>query len=154
MTGLSVRNLTRRKTPVFPFTRAAKAMLPDWEISLAFVTDDEALRLNKTLRRKSYIPNVLSYETGKRSGEIVICLAEAVRQAPEYEMTYPVFCGFLFIHAVLHLEGYRHGPTMDTKERERLARFVPHYFDETPNRNGNRHRNLTGEDSRRRSRLH
>lgn len=128
-------------------------MLRGWDISLVFVTESEAKRLNRTLRKKTYVPNVLSYETGAKSGEIIICLAEAARQAPAYEMTYPVFAGFLFIHAALHLEGYRHGPTMDEVERRRLRRYAPHYLNETPHSNRNRHRHLPGEGRRRRSSL-
>lgn len=124
MKGLSTRNLTRRSVPGVPFTKIAKAILPTWELSLVFVTPEEAKRLNKTLRKKTYTPNVLSYESAPKSGEVIICLSVAKEQAPEYGLPYAAFVGLLFIHALLHLKGERHGTTMEKRERALLARFV------------------------------
>ena len=143
--------MSRREAPAFPFAKAHKAILPRFEISLAFVTPAEALRLNKALRKKSYTPNVLSYRTSDHGGEIVICLTEAKKQAPTFGLSYPNFAGFLFIHGLLHLEGGRHGPTMENTERKLFARVagIP-YPHETTHRNGHRHRHPSGEDRRRR----
>ncbi|HEX7651612.1 MAG TPA: rRNA maturation RNase YbeY [Candidatus Paceibacterota bacterium] len=156
MTGgtLDIRNMTRRSAPVFPFARARKAVLPRFDVSLAFVTPSEALALNKALRDKSYTPNVLSYRTGDKddkSGEIIICLAEAQKQAPAFGLTYSQFVGFLFIHGLLHLEGTRHGPTMERTERKLFERVagIPYPKNETPHRNGHRHRDPAGQDRRR-----
>ena len=134
---LDIRNFTRSTYPRFLFKEAAEAVLPGWEISLVFAGTRRAQKLNKVLRNKEYTPNVLSYESGVRSGEIIICPEVAKRQAPSYELSYPHFVGFLFIHGLLHLKGMRHGATMDTRERELLSRFVTH----TPNgtKNFNRH---------------
>jgi probable rRNA maturation factor len=108
----------------FPFDTAYTHILPAWDISLAFAGTKRAQRMNKALRNKDYIPNVLSYETGKNSGEIVICLLEAKKQAPEYDMSYTQFVGFLFIHGLLHLKGEQHGATMEKQERLLLKRFT------------------------------
>jgi rRNA maturation RNase YbeY len=127
---VDVRNFTRRAAPGLPYQKVAQ-------------------NLNKQLRNKDYIPNVLSYETSatkkERSGEIIICPEVAKRQAPEYELSYRDFIGFLFIHGLLHLKGLPHGTTMDRYEREYLSRFIsvskkssPHG---TTNRNRHRHRN-------------
>ncbi len=124
MSTLDIRNLTRQKTVKFPFESAHKHILPSYEVSLAFVGSRRAQQMNKTLRNKGYIPNVLSYETGKNSGEIVICLLEARKQAPSYDMSYTKFVGFLFIHGLLHLKGEQHGATMDKQERALLKRFI------------------------------
>ena len=124
MATLDIRNMTRQKTVAFPFASVHKHILPQWEVSLAFVGTERAQNMNKALRNKDYIPNVLSYETGKNSGEIVICLLEARRQAPEYDMTYTQFIGFLFIHGLLHLKGEQHGATMEKQERLLLKRFI------------------------------
>ncbi len=125
MVRIDIRNLSRRRRPALPFQKMARAVLPGWEISLVFLLPKQAQQLNKQLRKKTYVPNVLAYETGKKSGEITICLAEAKRQAPEFELSYSAFVGLLFIHALLHLKGRRHGPTMDREERRLLRRFVP-----------------------------
>ncbi len=124
MSTLDIRNMTRRPAPRFPYEQALQSVLPAWDISLVFSGASRAKSLNWNLRRKKYVPNVLSYETGKASGEIIICLEEAKKQAPSYEMAYAPFVGFLFIHALLHLKGYPHGPTMERRERELLSRFV------------------------------
>ncbi len=116
--------MTRQKTVAFPFAKAHAHILPDYEISLAFVGTTRAKQMNVSLRNKDYTPNVLSYETGTRSGEIVICPLVARKQAPEYEMTYTQFVGFLFIHGLLHLKGQQHGATMEKQERLLLKRFT------------------------------
>ena len=116
--------MTRRPTPRFPYEKTLKAALPGWDISLVFVGMTRAKSLNQKLRNKHYIPNVLAYETGTKSGEVIICLEEAKKQAPSYEMRYPEFVGFLFIHALMHLKGYPHGPTMEKQERALLARII------------------------------
>lgn len=142
--------MTRRPAPVLPFTKIAAAALPGWEVSLAFVGKKRAKDLNKSLRKKDYVPNVLSYVTGDKSGEIIICLEVAKRQAPEYGMPYTVFVGYLFIHGLLHLKGMPHGTTMERRERALVARFirVPS-SNATTNLNRNRHRDASNENRRR-----
>jgi len=119
-----VRNFTRRSAPVFPYKEIAKAILPTWDISLVFVGETRAKNLNISLRNKSYIPNVLSYESGKNSGEIIICLSVAKKQAQLSGLSYPHFVVFLFIHGLLHLKGLPHGTTMERHEKTFLKRFA------------------------------
>lgn len=101
-----------------------KITLPGWELSLVFVGESRAQQLNLQLRNKSYVPNVLSYETGEKSGEILICLSVAKKQAPSYDLSYKDFVALLFIHGMLHLKGQAHGATMEKQERALLARFT------------------------------
>lgn len=124
MSTLDIRNFTKSPVPKFPYQDALTHILPGWDMSLAFAGKQRAQSMNMLLREKDYVPNVLSYESGDKSGEIVICLEVAKRQAPEYEMTYTEFVGFLFIHGCLHLKGMQHGATMDDKERLLLKRFI------------------------------
>lgn len=148
MSTLDTRNMTRRPAPRFPYEKALEAVLPAWDISLVFAGATCAKTLNWNLRWKTYVPNVLSYETGKKSGEIIICLEEAKKQSPTYGMPYPEFVGFLFIHALMHLKGYPHGPTMEKKERALLARIIsssPKALHAPTNSNRNRHRNAPDE---------
>jgi rRNA maturation RNase YbeY len=133
--SVSIRNFTRRAAPRASFDAIAAAVLPGWDISLVFAGPARAKALNQKLRKKSYVPNVLSYESGVKSGEIIICLEVAKKQARSYEMTYADFVPYLFIHGCLHLKGHPHGTTMDRRERELLARYVRvHTFNETKNR--------------------
>ena len=133
--ALDTRNFTKSRAPSFPYAKAVEQALPGWDISLVFAGERRARSLNIALRNKDYIPNVLSYESGKKSGEIIICLPEAKRQAPRYEMSYAHFAGYLFIHGLFHLAGKRHGPTMEREERALLARLVS-----IPLSNGTTHR--------------
>jgi rRNA maturation RNase YbeY len=132
----------------------AERVLPGWDLSLAFVAPLQARGLNEELRGKSYVPNVLSYESGRKSGEIVICLSEAAKQAKSYGMTERAFVLYLFIHAVLHLKGWVHGGTMEKRERKLLAEFATSGAkplpNETTNRNRHRHRHVPSKDGRRR----
>ncbi len=135
---LDTRNFTRSAAPVFPFAKAVEMVLPGWSISLVFSGETRAQNLNKQLRNKSYVPNVLSYEVGKKSGEIIICPSVAKKQAPEYDLSYTNMLGFLFIHGLLHLKGLPHSATMDKKEREILSRLINVHKKNVPQ---NRHRN-------------
>lgn len=143
--SLDIKNFTRRApAPGVPFTDIAAAVLPGWEISLVFAGARRAQQLNIALRNKSYVPNVLSYETtaadargAQPSGEIIICPEVAKEQAPEYGMAYKEFIAYLFIHGLLHLKGHPHGATMERTERALMTRFA---LTSSP-RNGTTHRN-------------
>jgi rRNA maturation RNase YbeY len=124
--AVAIANLTR--TPIvgsrLVFSKIAAQVLPGWDISLVFVGEARALSLNKKLRGKTYVPNVLSYALSDASGEIVICPREAKRQAPSYGMTERTFIVYLFIHGILHLKGWVHSAKMEKCEQALLARFA------------------------------
>ncbi|MDO8408149.1 MAG: rRNA maturation RNase YbeY [bacterium] len=159
MSRLSIKNLTRHRVPRLPYASAARAVLPGWELSLVFVGSARARSLNRKLRGKDYVPNVLSYQAGQRSGEIIICMSEAAIQAPEYGMRRGVFILYLFIHGLLHLKGVAHGATMERRERalvarlvaspSKLARLSTTHGQET-HRYRHRHRDIPGQAGRRR----
>lgn len=124
-TGVDIQNFTRRPSASRAvFSKIATAVLPDWEISLVFVGAAKARALNKQLRNKDYTPNVLSYEAGKKNGEIIICLSEAAKQAPSHEMNERTFILYLFIHGLLHIKGWAHGGRMEQCEQKLLERFT------------------------------
>ncbi len=134
------------------YATVASEILPSWEISLAFVSPTVAQRLYKKWRGKTYTPNVLAYEVGKYSGEVIICKEVAKSEAKSYGHTESEHLLYLFIHALLHLKGMAHGSTMERRENMLLTRYgalarVPHG---SKNRNRNRHRYLSGKDRRRR----
>ena len=142
-TTVDIRNFTRRFAPGFPYKDIAKAIAPGWEISLVFAGKTRAQSLNKVLRKKSYVPNVLSYVSGNKSGEIIICLEVAKQQAPSYDLSYKNFTAFLFIHGLLHLLGKAHGTTMERHERTFLKRFTGAdiSYGDLPVDHGTTHRN-------------
>jgi len=148
MAGVSIQNLTRR--PVAPrpvFSQIAEKVLPGWDVSLVFVGATRAKALNKKLRGKTYVPNVLSYALGAKSGEIIICLSEAKKQSPAYGMSERVFILYLFIHGALHIKGWAHGARMETCERNLLAHYGAAHSDR------HRHRHVPGKNGRRRGTL-
>jgi rRNA maturation RNase YbeY len=147
MSNLDIRNFTRSSSPDFPYQEALETVLPGWDVSLAFAGEKRAQALNRKLRSKEYVPNVLSYESGKKSGEVIICPAIAKKQAPSYGLSYTHMAGFLFIHALLHLKGMAHGATMERRERDVLSQLIAlTSSDGTTHRDRHRYRNAPHEN--------
>jgi len=94
-----------------------------YDLSLAFVSPKESQTLNKKHRGKNKPANVLSFPLSATSGEIIICLTEARKDAPKFDEMPRAFVAHLFIHACLHLKGMKHGSTMEKKERQYLKKF-------------------------------
>lgn len=124
MCVLSVRNFTRQSLSLTPFKNAAHIVAPEWEVSLAFVGAARATRINRQLRGKTYTPNVLSYALSKHHGEIIICITKARIEAYSMGISLRSHILYLFIHGLLHLEGYRHGSTMEQCEQELIFRLA------------------------------
>lgn len=120
----SIRNMTRSRTPVLPYYDIAKRVLgTKYELSLAFIGRDRSQNINKQLRHKDKPADVLSIPLSKTSGEIMICLERAKKQAKKFEHTYTQHVAFLFIHGLLHLKGLDHGSTMEHEERRLMSAF-------------------------------
>jgi probable rRNA maturation factor len=95
-------------------------------LSLAFVGATKAQRLNEEHRKKTYVPNVLSFPLTDDVGEIYITPKVARAEAKKFGMTKDGYIGFLFIHALLHLKGMDHGDTMDKAEQKYCLRYNLH----------------------------
>lgn len=150
MSGVAIKNFTRRHLEVWadvPFAKITEEVLPGWDVSLALVGAEKARELNKRLRGKTYVPNVLSYVAGEKSAEIILCPSAAVREASSHGLAPRAYCLLLFIHAALHIKGWVHGATMEKCERKLLARY------ETTHSDGNRRRHTPGKSGRRRGTL-
>ncbi|MDE1874846.1 MAG: rRNA maturation RNase YbeY [Patescibacteria group bacterium] len=107
-----------------PFARIKDAALgPEYDLSLVFVGDAEARRLNIEHRGKDYIPNILSFELGPDAGEIFINPGEAKRQAKKFGRTPTNMIAFLYIHGLCHLKGMEHGATMERTEARLRKKF-------------------------------
>lgn len=120
----SSSNSTNARIPRLPFERIALQILgKNYELSLAFVGDRKSQTLNQTYRKRSYVPNVLSFPLSKHSGEIVINPHVAKREARRYGTSYQKRLALLFIHGCLHLKGMGHGATMENIEQRVLRRF-------------------------------
>lgn len=94
-----------------------------YELSLVFIDSKEAKRLNKQYRNKTYTPNVLSFPLTKNSGEIFIDPITAKKEALKFGRNEKNHVTALFIHALLHLKGYRHGSRMEKAEQKVRTNF-------------------------------
>ncbi len=94
-----------------------------YELSLTFVGETKGRQINISSRKKSYVPNVLSFPLTKTTGEIYITPAVAKREAKKFGHSYKQHIIFLFIHGLLHLKGYDHGDKMDRLEEKYLKKY-------------------------------
>ncbi len=101
------------------FDQIKKAVLgPKYELSFVFISAAKIKELNKTYRNISKPTDILSFPLSKTSGEIFICKSEAKKEMLKFNRPYENFILFLFIHGLVHLKGYDHGPKMERVEKK------------------------------------
>ncbi len=123
MTTLSLSS-TVRTYPDFPYETIKNAILgKTYQLSLTFVGEARAQKINITTRNKDYVPNVLSFPLDTYAGEIYICPEVAKRQAKDFNLSVDGYIAYLFIHGCVHLKGHDHGATMDKMEQKYLKQF-------------------------------
>jgi probable rRNA maturation factor len=123
-----ITNTTKGKPPRLPFgftvaNYAEKILGKKYELSVVYVSPAKAKAINIQTRQKDYVPNILAFPLSKNSGELVLCLTKIKKEAPSFGYTYAEFLGFLFIHGMLHLDGFDHGSTMEKQEQKFLKMF-------------------------------
>ncbi len=122
--NVSVALITKGKVPNLPFGAVKDKILgKKYDLSLVFADKKTVLNLNIQKRGKDYVPNILSFPYSKSFGEIFIHLPTAKKQAPDFDMEFPEYVLFLFIHGCLHLKGHEHSSTMENKEYQLLKKF-------------------------------
>ncbi|MEY2640763.1 MAG: hypothetical protein RL150_156 [Candidatus Parcubacteria bacterium] len=94
-----------------------------YELSLAYVGETRARKLNYAYRKKTYVPNVLSFPLDTTTGEIFICPSRLAKEAPSFAMTPAQYERFLIVHGCLHLTGLDHGPEMERLEERFSKKF-------------------------------
>jgi probable rRNA maturation factor len=105
--------------PRVPFSKIKDAVLGrEYELSLAFIAPRKMRELNCAYRGMDAPTDILSFPLSKTSGEIFLCMSEAAKKAPLFNMTSRQYLGYMFIHGLLHLEGLDHGRTMSRLERK------------------------------------
>lgn len=125
--------------PSVPFLALKEKILgKSYDLSISFVTPRKAREINIKYRKKDYVPNTLSFSLceipGKKSGEIVMCLSEARKQYKKFGMDFENYLIFLVLHSMLHLKGYVHGSTMESKEKYFFKLFKKPTYEKTNNR--------------------
>lgn len=115
---------TVKRYPSLPYERMKDDVLgTSYSLSLVFIGSDRARTLNRTHRKKTYVPNVLSFPLDAHHGEVYITPSVAAREAKSRGMSARGYVGFLFIHGLLHLNGMAHGDTMEKAEQALCARY-------------------------------
>ena len=115
---------TVKSYPTFPYEVMKDAILgKNYVLSLAFVGEARAQKLNIAYRQKDYIPNVLSFPLDETTGEIFICPEVAKKQAKDFDLSIDGYIAYLFIHGCVHLKGHDHGDTMDKLEQKYVKQF-------------------------------
>ena len=113
--------------------RWAAAVLPrKSEVTVRFVAEAEARRLNRHFRGKDYATNVLSFpyhaSRTRVEGEVVICAPVVAREAREQGKSFEAHYAHMLVHGLLHLAGFDHerpreAARMEARERRFLAAF-------------------------------
>ena len=111
-----------RRAELFPKIKDA-VLGRAYNLSLAFLSAAEMRAVTRKTKKKNKASNVLAFPLSKNSGEILICPATARMQCKAYGMSERVFVAYLFIHGLLHLQGLRHGVTMEREERRVMKTF-------------------------------
>ena len=120
----AITQTIKGKLPRLPLKRIKNDVVGTrYTLSVAFVGDTRAATLNRIYRGKKTPANVLSFPLSKNEGEIIINPYQAKRDAKHFNMSEKQFIGYLFIHGLLHLKGYRHSSTMNREEKKLLRKF-------------------------------
>src|SRR5258708_5448717 len=115
---------TKETLPKLPFEAVKNAALgEEYELNVVIVSAERMKKLNTIYRDKTEATDILSFPLNETSGEIFMCLSKAKKEAPKFERDFENFLAFLFIHGCVHLKGYDHGATMETKEVELRKKF-------------------------------
>jgi probable rRNA maturation factor len=109
--------------------RWARAAAPAGEVTLRYVAEAEARRVNREYRKRDYATNVLSFPYGQpgraAAGDILICAPVIAREAREQGKDVEAHHAHMVVHGMLHLRGYDHelGPE-EARRMERLERRI------------------------------
>jgi probable rRNA maturation factor len=115
---------TKGKLPRLPFVSIKNAILgEEYELGVKFLSARAQAVLNHTYRGKDTTTNILSFPLSEMSGDITIDLVKVKKDALEFDMTYPQFLQFIFIHGCLHLKGFEHSSTMEKEEKKYMRMF-------------------------------
>lgn len=104
-----LRNLTGITLPRIAWQKVKDKILGKaYDLSLVFVPIGEMAKISRRLRAHRGPANVLAFGLTKNTGEIFINLSQAVREAESFQKKPKEHLLFLYIHALLHLKGFKH----------------------------------------------
>ena len=105
---------------------AGEALARPAIVTVRFVGEGEGRRLNREFRGRDYATNVLTfvYATAPLAGDIVICAPVVAREARSQGKALASHHAHLFVHGLLHLQGYDHEAGRDAIRMERRERAI------------------------------
>ena len=105
---------------------AAEALAHRATVTVRYVGESEARRLNREFRGRDYATNVLTfiYATAPLAGDVIICAPVVAREARSQGKTLASHHAHLVVHGLLHLQGYDHGVERDAVRMERRERAI------------------------------
>ncbi|KJS05414.1 MAG: hypothetical protein VR73_12175 [Gammaproteobacteria bacterium BRH_c0] len=108
-------------------TAVLQQTMPDAELAVRIVDEEESARFNSLYRHKSGPTNVLSFPADLPDeidlpllGDLVICAPVVAREALEQDKTLAAHWAHMLVHGTLHLLGYDHIDNNDADEMEAL----------------------------------
>jgi probable rRNA maturation factor len=120
----TISNTTKGKLPRLPFVYMKNAVLGEtYELGVKFLSAKKQKEINKKYRGIDSTTNILSFPITETSGDITFDLEKLKKEAPLFNMTYPKFLQYLFIHGLLHLKGFDHSSIMERQEKKFLKMF-------------------------------
>jgi probable rRNA maturation factor len=102
---------------------ALAALGCDAEVALRIVDETEGRELNRDYRGKDYATNVLTFPLTDEPvliGDIVLCAPVVEKEATEQGKSLEAHYAHLFIHGLLHMQGYDHETDAEAEEMEAL----------------------------------
>jgi probable rRNA maturation factor len=80
------------------------------ELTIVFLDEKSACKVNLEFRGKNYATDVLSFASIELSsiGELILCPQVLKKQAIEHGLSYQQELGYMLLHGLLHLKGYDH----------------------------------------------
>ncbi len=98
-------------------------------VTLRYVAETEARRLNREFRGKDRATNVLTFvfdeaPWGTLAGDIVICAPLVAREARTQGKAIEAHHAHLVVHGLLHLQGFDHENDEDAARMERRERAI------------------------------
>ncbi len=100
-----------------------------YNLSVVFVGDLRARKINWAFRKKKYIPNVLSFPLEENLGEIFINWNKIKKESGKWNKKPDDFLLFLYIHSLAHLKGYEHENEEDFLKMEKYEKKIRKKFE-------------------------
>lgn len=111
------------------YAAAALADLPDAELTLRLVDEDEGRALNHRYRNRDQATNVLSFPADLPAripvpllGDVVLCVPVIAREAEDQGKPLTHHWAHMIIHGILHLRGFDHTCDQQAEEMEAIER--------------------------------